>query len=48
MNQCLLAMKDTRDINGGGEVYGFVTTGKAWRMLKYDGTSFELTEKIDV
>lgn len=48
MKQCLLAMKDTRDINGGGEVYGFITTGEAWRMLRYDGTSFELTEKTDV
>ncbi|KAF8540865.1 hypothetical protein BDD12DRAFT_879666 [Trichophaea hybrida] len=27
MRQCLLAMKDARDNKGGGEVYGFVTTG---------------------
>ncbi|KAA8895995.1 hypothetical protein FN846DRAFT_893670 [Sphaerosporella brunnea] len=48
MKQCLLAMKDTSDNNGGGRVYGFVTTGESWRMLRYNGTSFELTEKIEV
>jgi len=48
MKQCLLAMKDVRDNNGGGRVYGFVTTGESWRMLGYDGTSFALTEKIEV
>lgn len=47
MKQCLLAMKDARDNNGGGEVYGFVTTGDTWRMLKYDG-EFQMTNKIDV
>jgi hypothetical protein len=35
-------MKDMRDVNDGGEVYGFVTTGETWRMLKYDGKSFTL------
>lgn len=32
MKQCLLAMKNARDNNGGGEVYGFVTiaTGDTW------------------
>ncbi|KAA8897860.1 hypothetical protein FN846DRAFT_224806 [Sphaerosporella brunnea] len=48
MKQCLLAMKDTRDNNGGGRVYGFVTTGESWRMLRYDGTSFTQTRKIEV
>jgi hypothetical protein len=37
--QCLLAVRDMRDTNAGGNVYGFVTTGKAWRMLKYDPAS---------
>ncbi|KAI5839536.1 hypothetical protein DFP73DRAFT_561246, partial [Morchella snyderi] len=48
MKQCLLSMKDARDNNGGGEVYGFVTTGESWQMLKYDGASFQITRKIDV
>jgi hypothetical protein len=39
MKQCLLAVRDMRDTNAGGNVYGFVTTGKAWRMLKYDPAS---------
>ncbi|KAF8538993.1 hypothetical protein BDD12DRAFT_883625 [Trichophaea hybrida] len=39
MKQCLLSMKDMRDVNDGGEVYGFVRTGETWRMLKYDGKS---------
>lgn len=47
MKQCLLAMKDARDKNGGGEVYGFVTMGDTWRMLKHDG-EFQMTNKIDV
>ncbi|CCX04283.1 Protein of unknown function [Pyronema omphalodes CBS 100304] len=46
MEQCLLAMKDMRDNNGGGEVYGFVTTEDGWRMLRYDGKDFCLTRKI--
>ena len=37
--ECLLAMRGTRDSNGGGMVYGFVTTGEQWQMLEYDGTS---------
>jgi len=46
MKQCLLAMKDMRDNNGGvGEVYGFVTTGEFWRMISYDGT-FRMTNTI--
>ncbi|RPB13386.1 hypothetical protein P167DRAFT_112262 [Morchella conica CCBAS932] len=48
MKQCLLAMKDMRDNNSGGEVYGFVTTGETWRMLRYDGISFKMTRKIEV
>jgi len=43
LKQCLLAFKDTRD-NGGGSVYGFVTTGEQWRMIRYDGTSFVLSD----
>ncbi|KAF8533426.1 hypothetical protein BDD12DRAFT_487215 [Trichophaea hybrida] len=36
MKQCLLAMKDMRNSNGEGKVYGFVTTGEQWQMLEYD------------
>lgn len=45
--QCLLAIKDMGDNNGGGEVYGFITTGESWRMFKYDGVSFWKTERMD-
>ncbi|KAF8538994.1 hypothetical protein BDD12DRAFT_839949, partial [Trichophaea hybrida] len=40
--------KDMRENNGGGEVYGFVTTGETWQMLRNDGTSFQLSEKMNV
>lgn len=43
--KCLLSMKDMGDSNHGGVVYGFVTTGESWRMLRYDGTLFQ---KFDV
>ncbi|KAF8475916.1 hypothetical protein BDZ91DRAFT_710578, partial [Kalaharituber pfeilii] len=36
MRQCLLAMKDMRDNNGKGTVYGFTTTGVSWQMIIYD------------
>jgi len=45
---CLLSLKDMRDNNGGGEVYGFVTTGDTWQMLRHDGTSFQISDKMDV
>ncbi|RPA93678.1 hypothetical protein L873DRAFT_1815520, partial [Choiromyces venosus 120613-1] len=48
MKQCLLSMKDMRDNNGTGVVYGFVTTGDTWQMLRNDGTSFQLSEKMHV
>ena len=48
MRQCLLAMKDMRDNNGGGAVFGFVTTGEFWKMLRYDGKSFQITRAIVV
>ncbi|RPA92374.1 hypothetical protein L873DRAFT_1750523 [Choiromyces venosus 120613-1] len=46
--QCLLAMKDMGDHNGGGVVYGFITTGEQWQMLRYDGTDFTQTIKFFV
>jgi len=48
MKQCLLALRDMQDNNGGGEVYGFITTGESWQMIRYDGISFEMTERMDV
>ena len=47
LKQCLLSLKDARDQNSGGVVYGFITTGESWRMLRYDGT-FQMTNKMDV
>ncbi|KAG0635652.1 hypothetical protein HOY80DRAFT_1024944 [Tuber brumale] len=44
--QCLLAMKDMGDRNGGSVVYGFVTTGEQWQMLRYDGAVFTQTIKF--
>lgn len=46
MMQCIFTMKDAYDINGGGEIFGFVTTGREWRMIRYDGHSFEKSEEM--
>lgn len=48
IKHCLLAMKDMWSTNGSGKVYGFVTTGEDWRMVSYDGITFEMTEKFTV
>jgi len=45
--QCFLAMKDMRDSNGGGIVYGFITNGDSWRMISFNG-EFEISEKIEL
>jgi len=45
LKQCLLSLKDARDQNGGGAVYGFITTGELWQMLKYDG-KFQMTDTM--
>jgi len=37
IKQLLLSLKDARSSNGGGVVYGFVTTGQYWQMFSYDG-----------
>lgn len=47
LKQCLLSLKDARDQNGGGAVYGFITTGEFWAMIRYDGT-FQMTNKMQV
>ncbi|KAG0642764.1 hypothetical protein HOY80DRAFT_1020509 [Tuber brumale] len=44
--QCLLAMRDMGDRNSEGVVYGFVTTGEQWQMLRYDGTVFTQTHNF--
>lgn len=46
MRQCLLAMKDIGENNGGGVVYGFVTTGEEWKMVRYEGGVFAQTHKF--
>ncbi|KAF8544769.1 hypothetical protein BDD12DRAFT_814675 [Trichophaea hybrida] len=48
MKQCLLAMKDMRNNNKEGKVYGLITTGDDWRMLRYDGSKFLMTDKFMV
>ena len=46
MKQIVLSMKDARDNNAGGVVYGFVTTGAQWQMIMYDGSEFLMTEEL--
>ncbi|PUU74766.1 hypothetical protein B9Z19DRAFT_404363 [Tuber borchii] len=44
--QRLLAMKEMGEMNGGGVVYGFVTTGEEWQMLRFEGTLFTQTDNF--
>ena len=46
MKQIMLSLKDARDNNQAGTVYGFVTTGQHWKMLSYDGASFLTTPEF--
>lgn len=50
MNQCLLALKNMGDCNREGVVYGFITTGLVWRMLRYDPSrgQFLITDRFKV
>ncbi|KAI5810207.1 hypothetical protein DFH27DRAFT_538553 [Peziza echinospora] len=48
MKQILLSMKDAWDNNMRGDVYGLVTTGVHWRMVKYDGKLFVKTTILEV
>ncbi|KAF8471319.1 hypothetical protein BDZ91DRAFT_846885 [Kalaharituber pfeilii] len=41
MKQVLLAMKDSRDANGEGSIYGFMTMGDDWQMAIHDGSTFK-------
>ncbi|KAG0643083.1 hypothetical protein HOY80DRAFT_1034624 [Tuber brumale] len=47
IKQCLLSLKDMRDCNGGGTVYGFLTMGDSRRMISCDGT-FTLSNKLEL
>lgn len=40
IKECLLAMRDMKGRNGGGVVFGFVTTGDDWRMIDMMATRF--------
>ncbi|KAG0131727.1 hypothetical protein HOY82DRAFT_559295 [Tuber indicum] len=46
--QCLLALKDMGESNGGGILYGFVTTGEQWQMIRYDCGVFTQTSRFQV
>ncbi|KAF8476235.1 hypothetical protein BDZ91DRAFT_211689 [Kalaharituber pfeilii] len=46
MKQCLLTMRDMRENNGSGVVYGFVTVGESWRMIRYDGREGCVDEQV--
>ena len=45
--QCFLLMKDMRDQNGGGIMYGFITNGDSWRIISFDG-EFKMSKKIEL
>ena len=45
---CLVTMKDIGEMNEGGVVYGFITTGEDWKMLRFDGTTFTQSESFSV
>ena len=46
--ECMLALKDMGDRNGGGFVYGFVASGEFWQVIRYDGSVFTQTRPIPV
>jgi len=47
--QCMLSLKDTSDNNrDGGVLYGFVTTGEEWQMIRYDGKEFVQADPFKV
>ena len=45
MKQVMLSLRDARDNKQAGTVYGFVTTGREWQMLSYDGAVFQTTRE---
>ena len=46
--QCLLPMNDMQSINGGGVVFGFVTSGQQWQMIRFDDENYIQTNTFDV
>lgn len=48
LKQCLRSLKDAWGENATGGVYGFITSRKTWRMLKYDGKVFTMTYEFDL
>ena len=48
LKQCLLSMREAQLHNGGGKVFGFITTGGHWRMIEYDGKKFRQSEEINI
>lgn len=46
--QCLLPMKDMQSNNGGGVVFGFVTSGQQWQMIRFDDENYTQTNTFDV
>lgn len=39
-------MKDAGGRNGRGAVYGFVTPGLQWRVIRYDGPYFLVADEF--
>lgn len=43
--QCALVIRDAYAQNNDNvPIYGFMTTGVQWKLIKYDGTQFQLSE----
>ena len=40
-------MKNMRDQNGGGIIYGFITNGDSWRMISFD-RELKMSEKFEL
>lgn len=48
IRQCLLTMRDMWNNSGRGQVYGFVTTGEVWGIVRYDGVNFQMSNRFAV
>ena len=46
LKQCLLSIREAQLHNGGGKVFGFITTGGHWRVIEYDGKRFRQSEEV--
>ena len=45
---CMLALKEIGDNNPGGIVYGLVTSGDAWQIIRYQREIFTQTDPVQV